>query len=320
MLSNKINDVNQNLKIISIIKQNNKSVFQCECSNCNNIIIVTPKNFKRKHGNYCEHCTPKKSCTFIKGQTYGHLVVIDIINGDVSNKKHIKYKVKCKYCETERTVTHSGMIHARNDKTPRCLFCKPAKLVGTTTENGIKILSIGGLKRDGLKKPVRQMNCECHCGKKFTTRVEQVSNVNIKSCGCLNYYPDREKPALNQVYKGSKRMAKKRGYTFNITKEQYYTISQKPCYYCGLKHSNKQVQVVKNGEDSIYIYNGIDRRDNNIGYEISNCVAACKFCNSKKSDMDETEFYKWIESAYNHSIIKHDRLKPPLIITNENTI
>jgi hypothetical protein len=39
---------------------------------------------------------------------------------------------------------------------------------------------------------------------------------------------------------------------------------------------------------------GIDRRDNSVGYLISNCAPCCKNCNLAKRDMSEAEFLRWV--------------------------
>lgn len=40
-----------------------------------------------------------------------------------------------------------------------------------------------------------------------------------------------------------------------------------------------------------YFYNGIDRKDNDIGYVIENCVSCCDECNKAKRNM---LYEKWI--------------------------
>lgn len=80
-------------------------------------------------------------------------------------------------------------------------------------------------------------------------------------------------------------------------------LISKDCYYCGsspvLKNyirSNKYAI-----EEDLYA-NGIDRVDNNIGYEIDNIVPCCKRCNTSKNDMTQEEFL-------NHTIKIYDYIK-----------
>lgn len=39
-----------------------------------------------------------------------------------------------------------------------------------------------------------------------------------------------------------------------------------------------------------YVYNGIDRVNNDIGYLIENCVSCCKVCNFMKRSMSKNDF------------------------------
>lgn len=65
-----------------------------------------------------------------------------------------------------------------------------------------------------------------------------------------------------------KKNAIKRNIDFQLTKEDFYTITSQPCYYCG---------DLKN-------YNGIDRIESNKGYYKNNCVPCCEYCNKMKLD------------------------------------
>ena len=68
-------------------------------------------------------------------------------------------------------------------------------------------------------------------------------------------------------------------------RKRLYDRDGKTCYYCGIKESDF-VTIWGN------FYGGkkrgstleVDRKDNNRGYEIDNCVLACALCNNAKSD------------------------------------
>ena len=47
-----------------------------------------------------------------------------------------------------------------------------------------------------------------------------------------------------------------------------------------------------------FLYNGIDRKDNNIGYIIENCVSCCGICNRMKMDMSYDDFLNHIRLIY----------------------
>lgn len=80
-----------------------------------------------------------------------------------------------------------------------------------------------------------------------------------------------------------KHQAKKRGYVFELTIEQFKQLCLEPCHYCG------------------DFFVGIDRKDNSIGYVYSNCVPCCKHCNYAKRDMKYTVFISHIRKMYEHT-------------------
>jgi hypothetical protein len=82
-----------------------------------------------------------------------------------------------------------------------------------------------------------------------------------------------------------KSCAKQRGLEFNVDKEKFREITDKPCRYCG-KYSN--------GEDVC----GIDRVDSNKGYIEGNMVPCCSICNSMKNSLTQEEFIGHIRHIY----------------------
>ncbi|MCK5768672.1 MAG: hypothetical protein KAH35_09930 [Candidatus Atribacteria bacterium] len=92
-----------------------------------------------------------------------------------------------------------------------------------------------------------------------------------------------------------KRSAKERGLVWNLTEEQFKEITQKDCYYCGAKPNNISKQNQFNGS---YIYNGLDRINNNKGYTTDNVVPCCKICNTNKGNLGLQEFTDWIKKVY----------------------
>lgn len=102
--------------------------------------------------------------------------------------------------------------------------------------------------------------------------------------------------AFNQVYGNYKYQARKRNHRFELTKEQFRKIVRSDCFYCG--RPPQQYQKYK-GEK--FIYNGVDRMDNNKGYILSNCVPACMQCNWAKMNFTIQEFMAWVKRVYEYS-------------------
>lgn len=135
----------------------------------------------------------------------------------------------------------------------------------------------------------RYWDCICDCGKTTKVTTSGLNSTGIKSCGCI--FGDNTTSAFNLIlfdYKGS---AKKRNLPFLLSTKEFKDIIDKNCHYCGTKPS--QIQLTKN-KKSKYLYNGIDRIDNNKGYTIENCVPCCWICNRAKLNMTYNEFIAWI--------------------------
>lgn len=86
--------------------------------------------------------------------------------------------------------------------------------------------------------------------------------------------------------------AKKRGKEWNLNHLEAFNFIVGQCVYCG-KIPNWPKER-----------NGIDRVDNNKGYEIENCVSCCFTCNSAKKEHSLDEFKQWVIKVYNHLNLK----------------
>jgi hypothetical protein len=86
--------------------------------------------------------------------------------------------------------------------------------------------------------------------------------------------------------------ANKRKIPFELSITQFQWFLDKPCFYCS---SQPYTIHSKTGQ----VYNGIDRIDNNLGYNMRNCVACCKICNFSKSGMSFEMFFNWAEIMQN---------------------
>lgn len=142
--------------------------------------------------------------------------------------------------------------------------------------------------------------CVCTCGNLKTIKAYCLLKGEYKSCGeCLF-----NNPSLSSA----KRLFKERYNDGNLTFEEFYKLSQMNCFYCnrapeqvynGYIFKKKKVsQFAKINGD--FIYNGLDRVDNNKGHDLNNLVPCCKVCNYGKRDMSSQDFKQWIVSIYNH--------------------
>lgn len=155
--------------------------------------------------------------------------------------------------------------------------------------------------------------CKCECGNIVSKNGHLLQSGGTKSCGCLAKEQSVKQGKINGLRLGSsnsgftclyytyKHGAKSRNYSFNLTKEEFKTITSNNCHYCNKIPSQvKNKQAKKSPFSKDYIYNGIDRKDNNIGYELSNCLPCCKTCNIMKTDMKYEDFIEHISKIYNY--------------------
>jgi hypothetical protein len=137
--------------------------------------------------------------------------------------------------------------------------------------------------------------CVCECGGIIFVRGNALSSGNTKSCGCLSKeikhskkLPDN-KGVINHIILQYKRHAKDRKLFWGLGFDEVSRLIQEPCFYCGAEKSNNK--ITKNCKG--FLYNGLDRKNNIIGYEPGNVVSCCKTCNYAKSNMPLNEFKEW---------------------------
>lgn len=158
--------------------------------------------------------------------------------------------------------------------------------------------------------------CKCRCGNEKVVVGDNLSSGKSNSCGCLKaeflarkgnqygLYEDREKALLKVQYSHLKRRNKNKGFSDTISLEDFILLSKSPCKYCGLEYSKEiedrlsESKKQKRLSDHVLKCNGIDRIDSSKGYTVENSVACCKYCNTAKHTMTESEFFAWIKRVY----------------------
>ena len=138
--------------------------------------------------------------------------------------------------------------------------------------------------------------CRCDCGNFSYVTTHRLKSGNTKSCGCLRIELLSKEPgvaAFNKLYQTYKLQARRRDYKFDLTKEQFHTISSQDCHYCG-----KLPSQVTSSPVGDYIYNGLDRKDNLLGYTLDNCLPCCADCNRAKLELSYEEFLTLVERIY----------------------
>lgn len=216
-------------------------------------------------------------------------------------------KIKCTNCKKEIDKKPSR-ITSNNFCSQECFhsFNKSQKrnletLIGQKY-GLLEVIKEGNGKTYNGDKKVRTWIVKCECGteKELSTQVIK----KAKSCGCLlgkpshnwMYQPDRLDAVCKETYRNYKKGALKRNINFELEYEYFKNLIIQNCYYCGEMNANQN-----RFEYDIHIkVLGIDRKNNDEGYTISNSVSCCKLCNFMKRNYDENIFVEQCKKISNN--------------------
>ncbi len=134
--------------------------------------------------------------------------------------------------------------------------------------------------------PGSLVKVQCACG----SAPKIITKTNLRqtqSCGCRKKGFKWTKHIIAPGQAGLRRLwhryaadARKRGFEWELTKEQFMVITKGDCVYCGKPPTQVSVEQHKGtAERGTYVYNGIDRVDSTKSYTVPNCVACCRVCN-----------------------------------------
>jgi len=191
-------------------------------------------------------------------------------------------------CGTERAFQPAAF---RKQKSCGC--SKDINLVGMVFGR-LTVKSNAG-RRDGC----RYWNCLCLCGRQTVVKTAELRNRSVISCGCSKV--DRLKAkhkawgesCMLDVVCSYRHNAKVKGLECSLSVDEFSSLFAGNCYYCGRPPSNVKRRNNRHGP---FVYNGVDRIDNAVGYVPGNVVSCCKKCNYKKSNDNQSEFLEWVRS------------------------
>lgn len=243
--------------------------WKCQCE-CGNIVIATANAIRRGKIKSCG-CLLKDVLNSIKfkdltGQKFGKLTVLHRANDRIDPNGEHKTVWHCKCdCGNEKDITRSALISGASR-------------------------SCGCLKTEN----VRSINKELR-------QYDSNGNLIGRMCSCCkrmlsidNYYKDSTAPdgisntckycnahSLQGRYWRYKRNATIRDLNFELTLDEFNTITEQPCCYCG-EYNNDYF-----GKK----YSGVDRVNSSIGYIFNNVVPCCTICNRMKLDYLLTDWF-----------------------------
>jgi hypothetical protein len=96
---------------------------------------------------------------------------------------------------------------------------------------------------------------------------------------------DIKRKAPKRMYTKYKHTAKERKIAFELTRDEFLAFEAERCFYCG--------------DAPEWI--GLDRKDPNVGYVLSNVVRCCSICNYSKRTLSVTEWLNHLEKVLNYT-------------------
>lgn len=164
---------------------------------------------------------------------------------------------------------------------------KRAQLLGKTFGRLTPVEDVGV---DPISR-LRLWRCTCSCGGEKIVPTASLTHGGTTSCGCIykgrGSRPKKQKPGtafreLLNIYKVS---ACRRGFGFTLTVDDFRFLTSSNCFYCGRCPAQRLETQAEH-----YLYNGLDRKDNSLGYTIENVVPCCWPCNELKGSYSFEEF------------------------------
>lgn len=226
------------------------------------------------------------------GRIFGNLEIIKFFG--YSAKGHAIWTCKCNRedCNKEINVRADTLKYRKN----KDCGCSARKNYIGQIYNYLEILADG----EDYKRGKRTFVCLCHnCGNIKQMGMDGIISGAVISCGCYN----RQRMSLPEGESGFNRLlftyktgAKFRNLPFELEEQYFRKLSKQNCYYCGIAPFKECKNRKHHG---VYIYNGIDRKDNKIGYTIKNSVPCCETCNKGKGKLLYEEFIKYLDQLVN---------------------
>ena len=152
-----------------------------------------------------------------------------------------------------------------------------------------------GLK---IKKHMgRKFLCVCmNCNNEVVINATSVTRkiaANAQFCQNCRTRRTDDKYIYEMAISDYKKKAATRNLSWSLTFDEFVDIITKNCHYCSSPPFSNRFK--RNEWNSSVRINGVDRKNNSIGYESSNCVPCCGICNRAKSSMSYEDFINYIE-------------------------
>lgn len=228
----------------------------------------------------------------LTNQRFGSLLVLE----RAPNYKSGAARWKCLCDCGKEVIVPSNNLRQGYSKSCGGDHSKQDNLVGLRFKHLVVLERVGQTNRRA-----HLVRAKCDCGKEWVGPAKDLKSLNVQSCGCQpgnKRRSDRESIALNRLLKNYKRSAKHRNHIWSLSLDEFHSLVKSDCHYCGSKPSCAIISKCYARAD----YNGIDRVNNDLGYEADNVVTCCRQCNLAKRDLTVDQFLDLAHRIYKHSI------------------
>lgn len=167
---------------------------------------------------------------------------------------------------------------------------------------GLKFGNLTFMKFSRIESKHTYWIVKCDCEKEIEKRASSVTHGVInRSCGCkrgISNVKDGNIVNIKRIYRNYEHGAKNRNIKWNLNLEEFQSFIDKNCHYCNCPPNS--ILKALNKYHGEFIYNGIDRIINELGYNMKNCVTCCKFCNYAKNNLTTDQFLNKIKEIAIH--------------------
>lgn len=156
--------------------------------------------------------------------------------------------------------------------------------------------------------------CRCDCGNEAIVSGGELRREKTRSCGCQWRVP-RLPPAMvarRKLLKGYIGTAAIRGLSWELSEEDFDRLTTQDCVYCGSPPALPKPYATRKASGA-YLYNGIDRVDNDLGYTPGNVVSCCRTCNRAKSNLPLDVFMAWVGRLTAYQMFSSESLPSQLL-------
>jgi len=208
-----------------------------------------------------------------------------LIKGEYRDKKNTYFSLECTLCKDPFRARPSWI---RANKFHNECNCLPINSV----YGKWKVLSVNP-RGSGRRYKSECVDCKKEQGFNRSQLIR--GDLGCGNCTRIHLANTSYERSITAKYKEYKKSAIARNYSFNISEELFESLIIGKCLYCHLEAIPKEnSDPIKNESLKWEGFIGVDRINNDLGYEIDNVASCCKDCNWAKSALGLERFLDWL--------------------------